>query len=197
MDTTKGMTAPAFAVNSAVKPAEPETAANSAVVAIYDTHQAAEESVRELQKSGFDMRKLSIVGKDFQMEEEVVGYYTTGDRMKAWGKNGAFWGGLWGLLFGSAVFFMPGIGPLLAAGPIVVSIVGALETALVVGSLSALGAALYSMGIPKDSVIEYEKQIKAGKFVVIAHSSPSEVSKAKAILAASKHQGVQEHALGA
>ena len=64
------------------------------------------------------MQKLSIVGKDYQTEEEVVGYYTTGDRMKAWGKTGAFWGGLWGLLFGSAFFLIPGIGPLLAAGPL-------------------------------------------------------------------------------
>ena len=59
-----------------------ETSEKSAIVAIYDTHEEAEKAVRELQKSGFDMRTLSIVGKDYQTEEEVVGYYTTGDRMK-------------------------------------------------------------------------------------------------------------------
>ena len=67
---------------------------NSAIIAIYNTHQGAEEAVRELEKSGFDMQKLSIVGKDYQTEEAVVGYYSTGDRMKAWGATGAFWGGL-------------------------------------------------------------------------------------------------------
>lgn len=166
----------------------------SAVVALYNTHKEAEEAVRELQKSGFDMQKLSIVGKDYYTEEEVVGYYTTGDRMKAWGKTGAFWGGLWGLLFGSAFFVIPGIGPLLAAGPLVGWIVGALEGAAVVGGLSALGAGLCSLGIPKDSVIEYETEIKAGKFVVITHGSFDEVSKAQAAFAATKHQGVKEHA---
>ena len=114
----------------------------NAVVALYETHAEAEEAVRELQKSGFDMQKLSIVGKDYQTEEDVVGYYTTGDRMKAWGKSGAFWGGLWGMLFGSAFFIIPGIGPLLAAGPIVGWIVGVLEGAAVLGGLSALGAGL-------------------------------------------------------
>ena len=109
----------AHAGHSAAKLEESETAEKSAIVAIYDTHEEAEEAVRELQKSGFDMQKLSIVGKDYQTEEEVVGYYTTGDRMKKWGKTGAFWGGLWGLLFGSAFFLIPGIGPLLAAGPLV------------------------------------------------------------------------------
>jgi uncharacterized membrane protein len=171
-----------------------ETTVKSAVIAIYDTHEEAEKAISELQKSGFDMKKLSIVGKDYQSEEEVVGYYNTGDRMKLWGKTGAFWGGLWGLMFGSALFLIPGIGPLVAAGPLVSWIVGALEGAVVVGGLSALGAGLYSIGIPKDSIIEYESQIKMGKYVVIAHGSPDEVSMTQKPLALTKHQGMKEHA---
>jgi hypothetical protein len=57
-------------------------------VAVYSNHAAAEEAVKELQKSGFDMKKLSIVGKDYHTEEDVVGYYNAGDRMKYWGKWG-------------------------------------------------------------------------------------------------------------
>jgi uncharacterized membrane protein len=167
---------------------------NSTMIAVYDTHLEAENAVRELQRSGFDMRNLSIVGKDYQKEEEVVGYYNMGDRMKAWGKTGAFWGGLWGLMFGSAFFFIPGIGPLLAAGPLVGWIVGALESAAVVGGLSALGAGLYSIGIPKDSVIEYEAKIKADKFIIIAHGPAQEMVKGKDTLARTKHQGIKEHA---
>ena len=173
--------------------AKSATSDKSAVVAIYDTHVDAEKAIRELQKSGFDMKQLSIVGKDYQTEEGVVGYYTTGDRMQSWGRMGAFWGGLWGMMFGSAFFLIPGIGPLLAAGPLVAWIVGALEGAVVVGSLSALGAGLYSIGIPKDSIIQYETQIKAGKFIVITHGSPDEVTKSKDTLAATKHQGMKEH----
>ena len=63
-----------------------------AMVAIYATHTEAESAVKELQKAGFDMKKLSIVGKDYHSEEHVVGYYNTGDRMKYWGKLGAFLG---------------------------------------------------------------------------------------------------------
>src|SRR5580698_6768905 len=124
---------------------------NNAVVAIYKSHTEAETAVKELQQSGFDMKKLSIVGRDYHTDENVVGYYNTGDRMKYWGKLGAFWGGFWGLMFGSALFVIPGIGPLLMAGPIVGWIVAGLEGAVVVGGLSALGAGLYSIGIPKDS----------------------------------------------
>jgi uncharacterized membrane protein len=167
----------------------------SAVVAVYDSHREADEAIHHLQKSGFDMKKLSVVGKDYQTEEDVVGYYTTGDRMMVWGKTGAFWGGLWGMLFGSAFFFIPGIGPILAAGPLVAWIVGALEGAALVGGLSALGAGLYSIGIPKDSIIEYETQIKVGKYVLIAHGSQDEVSKTKGALASTSHQGMKEHSL--
>jgi hypothetical protein len=142
-------------------------------VALYDTHDEAEVAIRELQKQGFDMTKLSIIGQDYHTEEEVVGYYTAGDRMKAWGKTGAFWGGIWSLMFGSAFFLVPGIGPILAAGPVVVWIVGALENAVVVGGLSALGGALFSIGIPNDRIITYEDHLKAGKFLVIAHDVQS------------------------
>ena len=155
---------------------------NNAVVGIYNSHTEAEASIKELQQSGFDMKKLSIVGKDYHTEEHVVGYYNTGDRMKVWGKLGAFWGGFWGLLFGSGFFFIPGIGPLVVFGPLVGWIAGVLEGAVVVGGLSALGAGLYSIGIPKDSVMQYESALKSDKFLVIAHGTPDEVAKARNIL---------------
>jgi len=117
-----------------------EITGKNAVVALYNSHTEAEAAVKELQKSGFDMKRLSIVGKDYHTEEHVVGYYNIGDRMRYWGKLGAFWGGLWGALFGSAFFLIPGIGPVLVAGPLVAWIVGALEGATITGGLSALGA---------------------------------------------------------
>jgi uncharacterized membrane protein len=171
-------------------------AEHSAVVGIYPTHTEAEAAVKALQQSGFDMQKLSIVGKDYHTEEHVIGYYTTSDRMQVWGKRGAFWGGLWGLLFGSALFVIPGIGPLIVFGPLVGWLVGALEGAVVVGGLSALGAGLYSIGIPTDSIVEYETALKADKFLVMAHGTADEVATAQRILettgAASiaAHQGV-------
>jgi hypothetical protein len=128
------------------------------------------------------MRTLSIIGKDTHTDEHAVGYYNTGDRMKYWGKMGAFWGGFWGLLFGSAFFVIPGIGPLLVAGPLVAWIVGALEGALVVGGLSAVGAGLYSIGIPKDSVVNYELALKTDKYLLMAHGTASEVDKAREII---------------
>ena len=152
------------------------------MVANYPAHPAAEEAVKALQRSGFDMQQLSIVGKDYHTEDHVVGYYTTGDRMKAWGRIGAFWGGLWGLLFGAAFFMIPGIGPVVIAGPLVSWIVGALEGAVVVGGLSAVGAGLAGIGIPRDSILKYESALKADQFLLVAHGTPEQVQHAKSIL---------------
>jgi uncharacterized membrane protein len=175
----------------------------NAVVAIYDSHPQAEEALKELQRSGFDMTKLSIVGKDYHTEEHVVGYYNAGDRMKRWGKSGAFWGGVWGLLFGSAFFAIPGLGPVLVAGPLVAWIVGALEGAVVVGGLGAVGAGLYSIGIPKDSIVLYESAIKSDNFLLLAHGTAEEVERAKEIMRTthavevSVHEVKQQETVGA
>jgi hypothetical protein len=113
--------------------------------------------------------------------------------MKYWGKMGAFWGGIWGMLFGSAFFLIPGFGPLLVAGPLVAWIVGALEGAIVVGGLSAIGAGLYSLGIPKDSILRYETALKTDKFLLIAHGSVDEITGAKEILDRTKPETLERH----
>jgi fermentation-respiration switch protein FrsA (DUF1100 family) len=154
----------------------------NSVIALFDQHTQAEAGVRELQEAGFDMKALSIVGKEYHTDENVTGYYTNGDRMAYWGKSGAFCGGIWGLLFGSAFFMIPGIGPIVAAGPIIGWIVAALEGAAVVGGISAVGAGLYGIGIPKNSVLKYETSLKAGKFMLVVHGTADEVIRAKEIL---------------
>jgi hypothetical protein len=166
----------------------------NAVVAVYATHVEAEGAVKDLQRAGVDMHTLSIVGKNTHTDEHVVGYYNTGDRMKYWGKVGAFWGGFWGLLFGSAFFAIPGLGPVLVAGPLVAWIVGALEGAAVVGGVSALGAGLIGIGIPKDSVVQYELAIKTDKFLLMVHGGALEVEKARSIFASTHPVNVTVHA---
>jgi hypothetical protein len=155
---------------------------NNSTVGLFSSHLDAESAIKELEKSGYDMKQLSIVGKDYQTEENVVGYYNTGDRMATWGKYGLFWGWIWGLLFGSAFLIIPGLGAVMVGGPLVSWIIGALETAFVTGGLTAIGGALASIGIPKDSVIRYETALKAHKFMLIVHGTAQEVEKAKDIL---------------
>lgn len=153
------------------------------VMYVYDTHLEAEEAIKTLSKSGFDVKKLSLVGKGYHSEEHPVGFYTVGDKIKTWGGYGAFWGGMWGLLLAPAVFFLPGVGVVAMAGPLVASLVGGLEGAVVAGGLSALGAALSEVGMPKDQIMKYETAIKADKFVLMVHGTAAEEEKARVTLA--------------
>jgi len=171
----------------------PKQNPQNSVVAVFAQHSGAENAVKELKASRFDIKKLSIVGSDYHSNEDVVGFYNIGDRMKYWGKTGAFWGGLWGMLFGAAFLVIPGIGPIIAAGPVVSWIIGALEGAIMVGGISALGAGLFSLGIPKDSVVKYETSIKAGKFLLIAHGTADEVQHARNVLQSAGAEEINVH----
>jgi hypothetical protein len=167
----------------------------SAVIAVYENHSGAEEAVRKLQKWGFDMKKLSVVGKDYHPEEQVEGLYNAGDRLKHWGKWGALWGGVWGALFGTTFFSVPGVGPLRVGGPLSASVVAALEGAMTAGGLSALGGALCGIGIPRNRVCRYETAVRANRFLAIAHGNSAEVAKAREILATTDPAALNEHAL--
>jgi hypothetical protein len=170
-----------------------QTEQQDAVVAVFAHHRDAEDAVRTLASGGFDMTHFSIVGQGFHSDEKVVGFYTTGDRIKFWGKNGAFWGGIWSLFFGGIFLTIPVIGPVMVLGHLAAMVVAAVEGAILVGGLSALGAALFSIGIPKDSVIEYEETVKTDRYLVVAHGSADEMARAKAVLESSNPTRIDLH----
>jgi uncharacterized membrane protein len=155
----------------------------NAAIAVYETHAQAEAVVKELRRTGFDMRDISVVSKDDQTDESTVGYYNAGDRMKRWGASGVSRDAFWGLLVGSGMFLIPGIGPVLVAGPLVAWIVSAPEGAVAFGGMSAVGAGLHSIGIPKDSIVQYEAALKSDRFLLVAHGSTEDVEKARTVMA--------------
>jgi hypothetical protein len=152
------------------------------VIAVFADHPAAETAIKKLTSAGFDMKNLSVVGKGYHTDEKVVGFYNTGDRIKFWGTRGAFWGGFWGLFLGGLFVTVPVVGQVVVLGYIASIVVAAIENAVVVGGISALVAALYSIGVPKDSVIQYETAIKTDSFLVMAHGPAAEIARAKTIL---------------
>ncbi len=162
-------------------------------VAVYDHHTQAETAVKALQRAGFDMKKISIIGRDYHTEEHVVGFLNAGDRAKVFGKFGAFWGGLMGVLFGSAMMFVPVLGHVIILGPLAAALFSGLEGAALVGGISALAGALMSVGIPKDSVLRYETALKADKFMLIVHGDAAEINRAKELLKTSGLSSFDHH----
>jgi hypothetical protein len=162
-------------------------------VAVYELHSQAESAVKALQRAGFDMKKISIIGKDYHTEEHVVGFLNAGDQAKIFGKIGAFWGGLMGVLFGSALMFVPVVGHVIVLGPLAATLVSGLEGAAMVGGISALAGALMMVGIPRDSVLRYETALKANKFMLVVHGTAQEIKRAHELLETSGLASFDHH----
>jgi hypothetical protein len=163
-------------------------------VALYANHAAADAAVKELVSAGFSIKSLSVVGKGYHTEEQATGFYNTGDRVRFWGSRGAMWGGLWGLFFGGLFLTIPVVGHVVVLGYLAATAISVVESAVVVGGVSALGAALIGMGIPKDSVVTYETALKADNFLVMAHGTADDVERAKEILKNSGPVSIDIHA---
>ena len=162
-------------------------------VAVYDHHSQAEAAVKALQRAGFDMRKISIIGREYHVDEHVVGYLNAGDQAKIFGKFGALWGGLMGVLFGSAMMFIPVVGHVVVLGPLAAVFFSGLQGAVVVGGISALAGALLTIGIPKDSVLRYETALKADKFMLVVHGDGQEIKRAHELLKTSGLSSFDHH----
>ena len=164
-----------------------------AAVARFDTHQAAEEAVKKLVAAGFEMDVLSVVGRGYHTDEKVVGFYNMGDRVKFWGVRGAFWGGLWGLFLGGLFVTVPITGPVVVLGYLAAVAASAIESAALVGGVGAIGAALASIGLPKDSVIQYETDVVADAFLVMVHGFHDEMLRAREILGTTGPSRIELH----
>lgn len=162
-------------------------------IAVFPDHAAAERAVRKLGTEGFDMTDLSIIGKGYHTDEKVIGFYNVGERVMFWGSRGALWGGLWGWFMGGLVLTLPVMGQFVVLGYLATAAVSMLEGAAVLGGLSALGAALYSLGVPKDSVIAYESALEADSFLVLARGSDADTARARKILHAQTPTQVDLH----
>jgi hypothetical protein len=160
----------------------------NAIVAVYDNPAAAEAAVEELREAGYGLGRLSVASRDSGVEEGSACYYKAGEEVRYLGRMGDQWNRLLDLLPGWAFLPISGVGPVVVAGPLAEWIVAALENAPIFSGLSPMGAGLYSIGIPRDAIGEYEAALAAGKCLVIAHGPAGEVAKAKRLLRSSGTQ---------
>ncbi len=153
-----------------------------AVIAAFAAHNAAETAVKKLAAAGMKMRNISVVGNECRTGEKAAVFYTIGDRTRFGGVRGMFWGRLWALFFGGLFITTPVEGHVIVLGYLAATMVAAVESAATAGGLSPLRAALYSIGVPKDCVIQYEADVIADGFLVMAHGTAEEIARAQVIL---------------
>jgi hypothetical protein len=154
---------------------------NTAVFGIYKTRSAAEQAVDRLMAAGHSNNDISVLLPDNTSSKEFAHEKNTkAPEGAATGvATGGVVGGTLGLLAGIGALAIPGVGPLIAAGPIM----GALAGLGVGGAVGGLIGALVGMGIPEYEAKRYEGRIKEGGILLSVHCDTSEeISRAKDVL---------------
>ncbi len=154
----------------------------------FGSHEGAEAAVRALGEAGIALRSVSIVTQNLQTTEQVQGFVTAGDVAISAG-TGAWWGGVFGLLVGSAFLWIPGFGPLVVAGALASGFLGMLEGAAVGAAGGGFVGALLGYGFPRDKALKYESLVLAGHYLVLTHCEQEQAMTAREVLI---KQGAQD-----
>jgi len=149
-------------------------------VAIYMTPDQADEAFSRLKAEGFGMDLLSFVGRDYW--KDMKGSRNAGERFLYRGNLGPFWERLWSHLRGWGVFWFFENGPVLVAGPLARTIIATQEEGNGDHHTSGFEAGLSGIGIPKDSLIEYEKALMNNQILVFVRGTLSEINHAEDVL---------------
>jgi len=161
---------------------------NTAVFGIYPSYSAVEIGVDRLKVAGFSNRDISVLfpqsagSKDFAHEKGTK----APEGATAGAGTGVVLGGAMGWLLGVGALAIPGLGPFIAAGPIMAALAGA----GVGGTVGGITGALIGMGIPEYEAKRYEGRVKDGGILISVHCDNSEwIKRAKEIL---EHTGAQD-----
>ena len=118
---------------------------------------------------GIDMQCVSVVGKGHHVEEQASGYYER-DGPHFWGRHMSIWQDLWKILDGSAFLWVPGLGPLIIAGPLSGRVVAELQSPMIVGGVSVLGASLMALAVPGRQASKYETAVLADQLLLVVQA---------------------------
>ncbi len=154
------------------------------LIAVYDTHEDAANAVSILTNKRITEREdISVLGKGNEGEpKDSLQIDKENKDLLQWGKEGAIWGGIGGFLTGLFFLWIPGFGPILAAGPIISSLAGALGGAATVGSVAALTGWFIDLGIEASDAHRYTNLIDDGKLLVLIHGNKETLQKAQEAL---------------
>lgn len=154
-----------------------------AVVAIFRDLTAAQQAVSQLRSSGFTTEEINLVSK--HKNEAATG----DDSIMDGTMTGGAIGGLGGLMLSAGALTIPGLGPIIAAGPLAATIAGAIGGGITGG--------LVDWGIPSDKSEEYNEQVSSGNTLAVIKTPQNKVAQAVQLLTSGGAMNVETHNLQA
>ncbi|WP_457595768.1 general stress protein [Hydrogenimonas sp.] len=165
----------------------------STVIGVYDKYEDVIETIEALDNAGIDKEYISVLGKGNENVKNRFEYYKHSQDAAFWGTQGAFWGAIMGFLVGGFLSWIPGVGPVIAAGPLMNALAGLAAGAVVGGAGSALVAVLVDWGLTEKEALRYENFIKEGKFLVLIHADEDVIDRAQKVLENHTNREVKRH----
>jgi hypothetical protein len=157
--------------------------ADNTVVGVFNSRSDAEKAVSALRSQGFTSEEINIISKRDENEDDGDGFYD--DDVSDGALTGGAIGGLGGLLLGAGALAIPGIGPIVAAGPIAAAIGGAMT--------GGIAGGLIDWGIPAEAGERYEQHVAQGGILTIIRTNKNKVQQAAQILRQYDAQDVESH----
>jgi len=160
------------------------------VLGIFKNERVAEEAVSDLRKEGFE-KEISVLAKEKKKETGDAGEglanatFETADSVADGSTTGGVLGGLAGLAAGAGALAIPGLGPIIAAGPISGLLAGA--------TTGGVAGGLLDWGIPEEEGQQIEEEVKQGKILVAVNSSEDKIDKAQQILRNHGAENIKVH----
>ena len=155
-----------------------------AVVGVFSNLNSAKESAAQLRTGGFTTEEINIISKE-KTNDNVVDNMGSDDSVADGTMAGGAIGGIGGLLLSAGALTIPGIGPIIAAGPIAATIAGAVGGGITGG--------LIDWGIPSDKSEEYNDEIAYGKTLAIIRTDESKVQQAIQIMNQNGAMNIETH----
>lgn len=159
---------------------QPGNVQAKAVVGIFKDLSSAEQAVAQLRGSGFSTEEINIVSKD-----PAAKNYSGNDSIMDGTMTGGAIGGVGGLLLSAGALTIPGLGPIIAAGPLAATIAGAIGGGITGG--------LIDWGIPSAKSEEYNEEVSSGNTLAVIKTPENKVSQAVQILTSYGAMNVETH----
>lgn len=157
------------------------TGGKKVVIGIFNSKREAEQAVGQLRNQGFSDQEINIVSKQDQKQTEYAEDDITDGAL-----TGGTIGGIGGLLLGAGALAIPGIGPIVAVGPIAAALSGAV--------MGGIAGGLIDWGIPEEVSRRYENSVRQGGILAVIRTTDSSVNQAASILRQNGAKDVESHA---
>jgi hypothetical protein len=155
---------------------------SAGVVSVFESTEQAQAALDRLERGGFDLSKLSVIGKEEPSAAHQMGIAVAGAQARVWGQRSALWARLAETPVATALAWVPFIGYLAAVGPVACVLVGSRHPGPGAPQTSALERMLALAGIPPGEMRTYESALQGGQLLMLVHGGATDAARARQLM---------------